>query len=399
MNPPPAVHSLALAWTLLWGAGLPCAAQDLPGVQAPAPVELTDEQLRKAWSYLLPDEQLDAAAYLRDALKHSASFQQTLIDFALTLEPRDHGQIPEAPPTPFYAPDIHAPRQPIDRKRLAPEDPRAQKQKKTMLAALPKTGMDSAWRYDWATREVQRTGLLLDPTRDFFNAFAGFAPDLDLGQALIERALDNGAEQAALTAFGHAYTDRAGLVYPGLTLYDAWCSATEMEMPDVDVLGVIHDLAKDWKTWIAPVPDTQHDELYGKVFGYFQGAKRQRGLRTALAQTFFSGSIELRDGYLGHRDRLHSWWDECSSTPADLAAQLPKSAEWAEFLEQWSARIDSDVALTMRGQVRRATLDADAAGVRSTAIAILKEFGALDRKSRPPLPPQAPVPDQKKREQ
>jgi hypothetical protein len=42
--------------------------------------------------------------------------------------------------------------------------------------------------------------------------------------------------------------------------------------------------------------------------------------------------------------------------------------------------------------VRRATLDADAKTVRSTAIAILKELGALERKARPPLP-QTPAPE------
>jgi hypothetical protein len=106
-------------------------------------------------------------------------------------------------------------------------------------------------------------------------------------------------------------------------------------------------------------------------------------LRTALAMTFFSGSIKLRDGYSGHRDRLHTWWDEHSSTPADLFKELPASADWAAFLEHWSERIDKDLALTQRGMIRRATLDSDAARVRATAIAILEEIGALGRKSKP----------------
>ena len=45
-------------------------------------------------------------------------------------------------------------------------------------------------------------------------------------------------ERSALAAFGPAYTDRNGNVYPGVTLYDAWASGPEIEMPDVDVLGV-----------------------------------------------------------------------------------------------------------------------------------------------------------------
>jgi len=368
-------------------------AQDKAATAKP---ELSEERLREAWSFLLPNEQEDAANYLRESARHLESFQQGLIDFALSLEPRDRSQLPIAAPTPFFAPELHAPGQPIARQRLNEDDSRAKKQRAKMLAAVPKTGLVSAWSYDWGAREVQRCGDDLDPTRVFFNALAGFAPDLDLGQALIERALDDGAQQKSLAAFSHAYTDRSGNVYPGLTLYDAWCSATEMEMPDVDVLGVIHTLADDWKTWVAPVPDSRHDALYAKVFTYFQPAKRHRGLRTALAMSFFSGSIALRDGYMGHRDRFHSFWDENGSLPEKLAAQLPDSERWAEFLEKWSERIDNDTPLTLRGQTRRATLDQDAERVRATALAILKEFGALDRKSRPP-PPAPRVPEEHKK--
>lgn len=375
-----AAHSIAAAQT-------PDAAP-----QSPPAAALTDERLREAWGYLLPSEQIDAAVYLRDALKYRGTFQQGLIDFALSLEARDLGQLPVAPPTPFYAPEIHAPRQPIARDRMEPEDPRCVKQRALLLANVPKTGLDSAWRYDWASGEVQRTGNDRDPSRLFFNALAGFPPDLDIAQALIERALDDGEQRKVHRALAHAYTDRAGKVYPGLTLYDAWSSGREMEMPDVDVLGVLHDLANDWKTWIAPVPDSQHDELYARVFVFFHDAKRHRGLRTALAMTFGSGSIALRDGYIGHRDRMHSWWDEHSSTPAEIAKALPTVDASAEFLEGWSERIDGDALATQRGQVRRATLDQDAAQVRTTAIAILGELGALARKERPPLPSPPPAP-------
>jgi hypothetical protein len=226
----------------------------------------------------------------------------------------------------------------------------------------------------------------------FHNALAGFPPDLDLAVALIERALDDGKEQSALAAFAHAYTDRTGTVYPGITLYDALSSGLEIEMPDVDVLGVIHELSNDWKTWIAPVPDSQHRALYGKYGEHYAAAKQHRGLRTALATTFLSGTIALRDGYTGNRDRLHAWWDEHASTPEALAKELPSSAKWASFLEGWSKRIDDSADLTQRGIVRRATLDADAARVRQTVVLVLGEVGALGRKSRPPPKP-PPVKD------
>ncbi|HUR27091.1 MAG TPA: hypothetical protein VM509_02820 [Planctomycetota bacterium] len=376
----------ALLSLVIAASGAPDFAQAQAPKAPPPAAALTDERLREAWSFLLPDEQEAAALYLADALQHLETFQQSLVAFALSLETRDPGQLPVAPPTPFYAPEIHSPRQPIERKRLDADDPRAVKQRAATFASVPSSGLDSAWRYDWATREVQRTKDDRDPTRLFQNALAGFPPDLDLGVALIERALDDGKEQASLAAFGHAYTDRTGTVYPGITLYDALSSGLEIEMPDVDVLGVIHELANDWKTWIAPVPDTRHDALYEKYGEFYAAAKHHRGLRTALAATFFSGSVALRDGYAGNRDRLHSWWDERSSMPEELAKELPESANWEKFLEQWSKRIDDDAALTQRGLVRRATLDADAARVRATTVLVLGDVGALERKARPKPP-------------
>ena len=91
--------------------------------------------------------------------------------------------------------------------------------------------------------------------------------------------------------------------------------------------------------------------------------------------------------YPAHLDRLHSLWDRHASTPADLAAALPGPGDWAEFLESWSLEVDTSLELTRAGQVRRATLTADAAAVRAFAVRILNEFGALERTSRPAPPP------------
>lgn len=384
--------ALGLAIASLCASATPARATQQPAKAASDPDAIDAAAIERAWSYLLPNEQEEAAAYLREACRHLGTFQQGLIDYARSLDPRDASQFADAPPTPFYAPDLHAPGQPIARKRLDADDSRARKLRELVFAPVPATGLVSAWTYDWASREVQRSGDDVEPKRLFFNALAGYPPDLDFAQALVLRALDDGAEQAALAALGHAYTDRRGSVYPGVTLYDAWSSGAEIEMPDVDILGIVHDLANDWKTYVAPVPDSQHDELYAKVFAYYHPAKRHRGLRTALAMTFVSGSIALRDGYSGHRDRLHTWWDEHDSTPSALFERLPKAADWAEFMESWSARIDRDAQATQRGMVRRATLDADAAAVRKTAIAILREFRAFERNARPTPPPPRPAP-------
>jgi hypothetical protein len=241
---------------------------------------------------------------------------------------------------------------------------------------------------------VVRTGDDRDPTAIFENALRGYPPGTDLAQALVERALDDGSETKLFAAFGHAYTDREGIVYPGVTLYDAHGSGVEIEMPDVDSLGLIHDIDGEWKRWVAPVPATQHDELYKRLAEHFGRARRYRGLRQALAMTYVIGSAALRDSYAGHRDRLHTLWDTVASTPADLVPTLPDASEkkWKDFLEKWSAKVDRDKKLTLAGQSRRAQLDRDSAAVRGTMIRVLEQMHAMERTSRPepPAPPETP---------
>jgi hypothetical protein len=360
------------------------ARQDGPAEpQAGPPAGPTDEQCLRAWSCLLPEEQTDLAEWLKAEVEFLGTFQGQLLAFALSLEERDLSLLPAAPKLGFYDPDVHAPGQPIPRRWLEWDDPVAKRERESMLQRIPDSGLRSAWRYDWAAREVQRTGDDRDPGRLFENALRGFLPQTDLAQALLERALDDGAQTKVLAAFAHAYTDRAGTAFPGLTLYDAWGSGKDMEMPDVDILGVVHDVDNQWKRWVAPVPASQHDALYEHVGALFQDARRHRGLRTALAMCYLAGSAKLRDGYAGHLDGLHSLWDAHASTPELVRAQLPDVDHWSEFLEHWGERCDKDRELGAAGVNRRRTLDHDAAQLRALVVGRLTELGALERKQRP----------------
>src|SRR5262249_50281580 len=129
--------------------------------------------------------------------------------------------------------------------------------------------LDSGWMVDYAARGLVRLPRQKDTARVFENGLCGMAPDWDLAEALVELALDDGSLQKSFKAFAHAYTDRWGGVYPGVTLYDAQSSAlvyqVTVEMPDVDTLGLVHDLLGDWDTWRAPVPGEQHDALYARL--------------------------------------------------------------------------------------------------------------------------------------
>jgi len=357
------------------------AAPELPG----------DAALRRAWSFLLPAEQDDVAAWLEAELAGTGTFQSKLAAYARSIERRDLGLVPVDTRPAVYEPAVHAPAQPIPRRWLADSDPRAGARRRSMLARHPTLSGGNAWRYDWGARELRRTRPFLTGEHAFENALAGLPPLGDFAEALVESILDRGDEQAALAAFGHAYTDREGNVYPGLTLYDAWSSAEEMEMPDVDVLGIVHELTPDVRRWVAPIPGTRHDEVYDHVGRLFAPARRYRALRTALAWCYLRGSVELRDGYTLHLDRLHALWDAYASTPAELAAVLPDAAGLETFLESWGLACEENPEVIERGRRRRAQLDLDADLVRATLVRALERHGALERTKRPAPPPKSPA--------
>ncbi len=367
------------------GKGGKTAAAPAPGPAAP------DARLRKAWSYLLPEEQADLVARFAAEAGELATLQAQLIRRALELSQVDPGFLAEDGPTPFFDPVRHAPAQPIPRQRLEPDDARVRALHKRTFRGVPPPPFPRAWRYDWGRREVLRRAPAFTPDHEFELALSGYLPLADLAVALVEQALDRGEEQLALSAFAHAYTDREGLVYPGVTLYDAWCSGLEMEMPDVDVLGVLHSITGERGRWVAPIPAAQHDELYAEIGRLFQRAYAYRAVRDALALGYLAGEPGLPEDLEPHLPRLHGLWDETGSQPAVLAPLLPRSADLPEFIESWGLRYESDAERVGRSRERMAALEADARRARELLESLLAQSGALERKSRPKPAKKAPT--------
>ena len=379
-------HNVAMLAMLALSLGLHASPVLSQGAEAPARVERSEADARRAFSMLSDAEQVDCIEELRAELEWLDTFQLRLVRYARTLLEADPGLLPREAPTPFFDPEEHAPGQPIARKELAPDSSTARKARERILRRKPKSGLAPSFRYDWGRGEVVRYGAPDDVQRVFDNALAGYAPGHDLALALVEQALDDGSQRAALAAFDHAYTDRSGNVYPGITLYDAWSSGEEIEMPDVDVLGIVHTLLGIRDKWIAPVPDRQHDELYDAVGKLFTPAQRHRGLRSAIAATFLESAPKLPGSYPTCIERFHGLWESCASTPAEVAKLLPKPERWSEFLVECSTRISGDPKLLAATQSRQATLAADALAIRALLVRLLEQRGAFERKERPAPP-------------
>lgn len=337
-----------------------------------------DAVLRRAWRKLSAEARLDLALWFTAEARALDTFQETLLQFVVRRPERDPYDWPEAADhEPLYAAREHTPAQVIRRRPLSPRSRRARDWAAKVFGPTQRR-LKTAWTYDYGLRTVERVSEREDPERIFENALAGFPPDLDLAEAMVERALDDGSQHKLLAAFAHAYADRAGRAYPGVTLYDAWGSGLEIEMPDVECLGLLHDILGDWGTWVAPIPAARQDSLYDKLRGLFVEARAYRGLRSALARTFLTGEPSVEVGYGPALDRLHGLWESFRSDPAALSAALPPSADHSLWLARMGAEAKGADGRWRAGQRRKATLIADRARVRAALVRVMRQSGALD---------------------
>ncbi len=367
----------------------------LPAASAASETEPDDDRVRKAWEFLLPAEQDEACQWFAAEASALNTYQNRLIQSVKAIVDRDPGTFPEADEEVFFDPQEHSPGQVIRRKWVDSDDAGWKRVHKRFFKAVPERRLQRAWRYEYGARRVVRVADDLAPEHIAANALQGFAPDLDFAEALVESLLDDGAQRLALGALEHTYTDRKGRAYRGITLYDGWASGTEMEMPDVDTLGVVHTVLDDWDRWVAPVAASKHDTLYEAVGAIFVDAHRHRALRSALARVYAIGEPVLRDAYGPHRDRFHALWFEHEEDPRKLAQALPSSAGWQDFLGETTLRVEKDAALIGAARERRTILEEDARRVRALWVHVLTELGAFERTRRPRPPPERKSSDDK----
>ena len=354
-----------------------------PRAAAQAADEVTDLDLRAAWAASSPAERREIADWFAGEVQNLDTAQLAFLGHARQVLDVDPGLLPRAQAETFFDPVAHAPAQPVPRRWLEPGDAAAVQARAKFLgeaAARPR-----AFQYSWGRRQVERSGDASDPELVFENALAGRPPGVDLAEAVVLAKLDDGSLTVAQRAFEHAYTDRSGRAYPGLSLYDAWASGLEMEMPDIDNLGIVHDVLGEWKKWVAPVPaGSKQRKLYETVGELFQDVHRQRGLAEALAGTYAMGSPPLRDGYSASLDALHWLWESAGGEPVKLAPEMPEPDDWKAFLAD-AAKTAGKSANAERAALRRATLDADARTVRAELVRVMREAGALRAEPAPRL--------------
>ncbi|MSR63731.1 MAG: hypothetical protein EXS08_14995 [Planctomycetes bacterium] len=284
---------------------------------------------------------------------------------------------------PFYDPKVHTPANVITRKRLAKADGKVKRILANVRGEPDPRAPHLAFDYDWGRATVVKIGDPDEPEAVFQNALHGLPPGADLARARVLAALDHPKERKAQAAFQHAYTDRDGGVYP-LALFEMWATGDTIEMPDVDTLGIVHDVLNEWRRWVAPVPSTQHDGLYKLLGEIFQAVKRSRELRYTLADLYLAPAPQLRKGYETNAQNLQALWSAHASEPAKLAEVLPDGKGWESFLSELVGKCQADYKFYGQGRRRAAQLRVD-------AVELNKALGAaLDQAEAEPPPSATP---------
>ena len=344
------------------------------------------EELDRAWAGLSESDRQDVVDWFVAECDRATHFRATLEKHVLNLHRGAQFDWPEAPTAPaLYETNEHTPAQLIPRKFADTSKARHAAVVARLVGGKRKRTGDPAYRYDWALGTVVQLAAWDDAKRIAHNASRGRSPYTDLVEALVEQRLDAGEVRDEAVAFAHAYADRSGNAYREITLYDAWSSGTEIEMPDVECLGMLHDLEDDWRSFVAPVPGRKQRPLYDRLGVHYAKLRKYRALRTALARSYLASEPVLPGGYGPSILRLHGFWELQSSDPVRMAEDLPTSKGWGAWFDKRAAEADDDPEVVARSRSRMASLTASAEQTRRTWEAILDEYGAFD-----PPPPPAP---------
>lgn len=354
-----------------------------PSLAAPQRGVPSAEELMTAWSRLDEADRKDTVDWFIAECDRAQDFRANLERFVMEQVGGPRVELPAAEDPPTFDPELHCPGQPIARRFVSTKSGKHKKVVEEMLSGLERP-MRPAVVYDWARQELVRVAPFDDPERIAHNAAHGFTPYTDLVEAWVVKSLDGGEMADQAKAFGHAYADRSGNAYREITLFEAWGSGRDMEMPDVECLGIVHRLDDDWKTYVAPVNARLHRRLYGQIGDHYVPYKAYRDMREAIARTYVTYEPTLPTGYATTRDKLHGFWERAASDPEALGQTLPKPSKWREWFAKEGRAVDQDDELRGRTRGRMAALRKSGQWARRTFHGILVEYGAFEEPDKAP---------------
>ncbi len=227
--------------------------------------------------------------------------------------------------------------------------------------------------YDWLQGEAALTPIPLTARDRFKNLCAGYPPTADRAVAKLLAVLDRDADQREIANWSeHAYADRDGRVFEGITLYEAWYSGRTVEVPDVDAIAFARRILET-DSFVSPIPDgKRRDRLYEQIRATLKKHREYRTLCESAAAAFVAAEPQLDPTYQPLVDRMQLLWSEHGHDPTSFAKQLTES-DRTELLQKLDERgmtlPESFTAMRESKQQKQAMCDA----IRAACAAVLDE--------------------------
>jgi len=318
-----------------------------PGPTAPAP---TAKTLLERFARLDKDQRSTVVRNMEKRLLREDD------DILQRIQSRERGEAayPLRTPPSWYEPRDYAPVA-TARTVVAPssEAHRAATRQIKPFEFLP--DLHCAIVYDWNAGKAARTGTSLDDAQRFANYVHGYPPGTDHAIAQVLEALDTDPLQRRLGSFfEHLYADRDGRVFAGVTLFDAWNSGIQVEMPDTDAIAYAR-LVLDTQSFVAPIPaDRRRERLYARTKEGFASHREYRTLRLAAAAAFVAAEPRIDPIYEPLVKRSHWLWQKCEYQPKLLAERFAKTPDRTTLLLEVDAAIttQTDIIDSTRQSLR-----------------------------------------------
>lgn len=219
--------------------------------------------------------------------------------------------------------------------------------------------------YDWSIGKAVRVKDALTEAESFANMAHGYPPGTDQAVAQVLATIDDDPEQRRLAQyFEHLYADRDGRVFAGVSLFDAWYSGVQLEMPDVEAIAFARQFLKT-QSFVSPIPaDRRRERLYQQIKQAFADHREYRTLRLAAAAAHVAADPPLDVTYQPLLGRCHWLWAEVDQDPKAFAKWLRERKDRSGLLSDIDQRL------------RR---DQDAIAQRDAAVQALRELALFVR--------------------
>lgn len=146
-----------------------------------------------------------------------------------------------------------------------------------------------------------------DPSSEdaLWNYLYGYPPGADVLVAWLEMKLDHDDSIDELARhFAHCYCDLDGTCFPDITLFDAFASESNIDMPDPDVIPYARLIEKD-DSFVSPIPpDERQQILFRQINENFLRYFRHRTFVEYCANLYVNPDIPISYAHEQLRERI-----------------------------------------------------------------------------------------------